>query len=70
MTSLASSALSADDDDNEPLVTAAIPSPSLDDGDPTPIYSMEDDDPLVPAFSKVTRTAIISTPNLPQRRQR
>ena len=45
MTSLASPALSANnDDDDEPLVTAAIPSPSVDDGDPTPSFSMDDDD--------------------------
>ena len=67
MTSLAFPALSVDNDDNEPLVTAAIPSPSVDNGDPTPSFSMDYDDLLVPSFSKVTRTAVISTPNLPQR---
>ena len=71
MTSLAFPTLSADDDDDdEPLVTAAILSPSVDDGDPTPSFSMDEDDPLVPAFSKMTSTAVISTPSLSQRRQR
>ena len=46
MTSLAFPALNADNDYNEPLVTVAIPSPSVDDGDPTPNFSMDYDDPL------------------------
>ena len=66
MASSAFPALSVDNDNGELLVMAT---PSIDDGVPTPSFSMDDDDsgppattflnhddPLAPAFSKVMRT--------------
>ena len=63
--------LSVDNDDGNPLVMVATSIPSTNDGAPTPQLLQwmmttaappvpvfpNDDDPLAPAFSKVTRTA-------------